>query len=57
MNTRVATTKSEATSPAVLPKQDTDQAFPSVLVTGTLGAIINVAGVWLTAVQFARTKQ
>lgn len=50
MNTRVPTTKSDVIIPAV-PGQDADQTFPSVLVTGTLGAIISLGGVWLTAMQ------
>lgn len=33
-----------------VPAQHADQTFPSVLVTGTLGAAISVAGVWVTAV-------
>lgn len=40
---------SRAATNRFVPQQDADQTFPSVLVTGTLGAIISLAGVWLTA--------
>ena len=46
MNAPVTTT-SQVRS---VPRQDADQAFPAVLVNSTLGAIISLAGVWLTAV-------
>jgi hypothetical protein len=35
------------------PYQHADQAFPSVLVISTLGTIISLAGIWLTALLIA----
>ena len=35
------------------PHQPIDQLFPFVLVYGTLGAILSLAGVWVTALVIA----